>query len=40
MVLQICTLRDLGFVSFEVAGIWVFLVLGISELSGFRVQGL
>ena len=24
MVLQICTFRDLGFVSFEVAGIWVF----------------
>ena len=37
MVLQICMLRDLGFESFEVAGIWGFLVVGISELSGFRV---
>ena len=38
MVLPICTFRDLGFVSFEVAGIWGFRA--ISELSGFRVLGL
>ena len=29
MVLQICTFRDLGFVSFEVAGLSGFTVLGL-----------
>ena len=37
MVLQICTFRDLGFVSFEVAaGIWGFRVWGFQN---FRALG-
>ena len=31
MVLQICTFRDLGFVSFEVAVIWGFGVWGFQS---------
>ena len=29
---QIYTFRDLGFLSFEVAGLWGFRALGIAEL--------
>ena len=36
MVLQICTFRDLGFVSFEVAGIWGFRVW---RFQNFRALG-
>ena len=36
MVLQICTFRDLGSVSFEVAGIWGFRVWGFQS---FRALG-
>ena len=34
MVLQICTFRDLGFVSFEVAGIWGLKVWDFRAFGG------
>ena len=37
MVLQICTFRVLGFVSFEVAGIWG---LGFRDFTAFGLWGL